>query len=261
VFIATHAVHYGRKKRTRLHYLVAKGDVARLRSFVESAHGGLHMDARDSYGWIPLHCACVFVDPVTALAAATVLLDAGADPLVERQFGYDRRNALHIASYVCRPDLVRLLLDRGVNVNTPASNDLYTPLHFASCSIYVGNDPGSRTNMEATVRLLLERGADPTTRSEYGHTPLHMACIYGNDIAIRLLLATGRVDLDARDKEGRTPLHRAARNGHPDAARLLVDAGADVNARDNYGRTPLGWAIDNGYASAADFLRSRGGHE
>ncbi len=97
VFIATHAVHYGLQKCTRLHYLVAKGHVARLRSFVESSRGGLDMDVCDGYGDTPLHCACMLRDPATALAVATVLLDAGADPLVERPYWLDG-NVLHLAS-------------------------------------------------------------------------------------------------------------------------------------------------------------------
>jgi ankyrin repeat protein len=259
VFIATHAVHYGRFERTRLHYLVEKGHVARLRSFVESSHGGLDVDVRDGDGWTPLHRACELADPATALAIATVLLDAGADPLVEWPKG-SWGNALHIASEYCRPDLVRLLLDRGMDVNTPASDDLYTPLHFA-CSTHKGNDPARRNNIEATVMLLLERGADPTTRSKYDQTSLHMACMYGNDIAIRLLLATGRVDLEARDSNDTTPLLRAARNGRLAAARLLVDAGADVNARDIISLTPVRFALAYGFGDVAAFLRSRGGHE
>jgi cytohesin len=260
VFIATHAVHYGRKKRTRLHYLVWHGHVARLRSFVESSHGGLNIDVCDGDGVTPLHRACELPDPATALAAATVLLDAGADPHVKTQYGYTV-NALHIASYLCRPDLVRLLLDRGVSVNTLTSEYLYTPLHFAGWAFADDVAKWSSTNVEATVRLLLERGADPTLRNADGSTPLHRAAFYGNATTIRLLLATGRVDLEARDNQHKTPLHVAAINGRLNAARLLVDAGADANARDRHGRTSMGCGIHGGYASVVDFLRSRGGHE
>jgi ankyrin repeat protein len=259
VFIATHAVHYGRKYRTRLHYLVAKGDAARLRSFVESSRGGLDVDARDAYGRTPLHCACELADPATALAVAIVLLDAGADPLVEKR-SLPLGNALHIVSYVCRPDLVRLLLNREVDVNTRISNHITTPLHFA-CGTHFANDPVHATNIEATVRLLLERGADPTLTTKYGSTPLHNAACHGNAIAIRLLLATGRVDLEARDEDGMTPLHWAAERGHLEAARLLVDAGAKVNARDAHRRTPMSFVHANRHAAVADLLRSRGGHE
>jgi ankyrin repeat protein len=259
VFIAMRAVRYGPLERTRLHYLVAKGNAARLRSFVESPHGGLDVDVRDGAGWTPLHRTCRVADPAAALAVASILLDAGADPLVEIQDEY-RRNALHMASRREKTDLVRLLLDRGVDVNIASSESGATPLHNACGTRLADYYPGQQTNIEATIRLLLERGADPTLTSEYGYTPLHNAAIPGDDIAVRLLLATGRIDLDARDHEGRTPLHVAAHHGRLDAARLLVDAGAAVNARDASHHTPLGWAMTHGRDALASFLRSRGGH-
>jgi hypothetical protein len=80
VFLVTHAVHYGRLPKTRLHYLVKKGNVDKLRSVIESAHGGLDLTVRDYRNWTLLHCACELSHPTTSVAVATVLLDAGADP-------------------------------------------------------------------------------------------------------------------------------------------------------------------------------------
>ena len=79
----------------------------------------------------------------------------------------------------------------------------------------------------ATMRMLLERGADPNVQAEpYGPMPLHNAVITRrelercNEEGIRVLLSSGaRVDI--RDREGRTALDRAERNGEVRAAQIL----------------------------------------
>jgi ankyrin repeat protein len=56
---------------------------------------------------------------------------------------------------------------------------------------------------------------------------------------IKLLLETGKVDVDSKDKGGRA---WAARNGHEAAVKLLLEKGVDVESKDQRGRTPLLWA-------------------
>jgi ankyrin repeat protein len=90
-------------------------------------------------------------------------------------------NAMHLASHNGRTDLVRLLLDCCMNVNMPASDDLDSALHRA-CSTHWVDDACRGTNTEATITLLLERGAGPTLRSKRAYTPLHSAAAQGNDI-------------------------------------------------------------------------------
>jgi len=58
-------------------------------------------------------------------------------------------------------------------------------------------------------------------------------------MAARLLLAHGRLPVDARDSFGRTPLHVAALHGAARTARVLARFGADPEALDHERRTPL----------------------
>ena len=75
--------------------------------------------------------------------------------------------------------------------------------------------------------------------------------------AVKLLLSTGKIDVDARDNYGRTPLLRAASNGHEAVVKLLLGTGkVDVDAKDKYGRTPLSWAAANGHDAVVEVLRS-----
>lgn len=85
-------------------------------------------------------------------------------------------------------DLVKRLLDRGRNPNTPNAFGLY-PLHAAIHPFL--------------VRLLLDSGADIDVQCSHGMTALHRAVINGHVEIAQILLAAG-IDRTIRDKHGKT---------------------------------------------------------
>jgi ankyrin repeat protein len=58
---------------------------------------------------------------------------------------------------------------------------------------------------------------------------------------VKLLVETGKVDVDSKDTAGQTPLLRAVGQGHAAVVKLLVETGkVNVDSKDTaYGRTPL----------------------
>jgi len=75
---------------------------------------------------------------------------------------------------------------------------------------------------------------------------------------VKLLLKTGKVDVDSKNNNGRTPLSWAAENGHEAVVKLLLETGkVDVDSKnDYYGRTPLSWAAENGHEAMVKLLQS-----
>ena len=95
------------------------------------------------------------------------------------------------------------------------------------------------------VTFLLDRGADPNSRSLVDFRPLHLAAMSNRQAVVELLLARG-ADLEACDRRGMTPLMAAADERGADVVRLLLGRGADA------------WRQDAAGASAFDRLCAGG---
>lgn len=156
----------------------AVGLEADVRRHLRESPGEARQWAHD--GWTPLHLAAFFGHRETA----EVLLEAGADVLAvsRNDEGNLPINAAAAGPRADRrPDIVRLLIDRGSPVDGRGSPGAHTPLHEAA---YNGDI--------ALVRLLLDRGANPSLRTGDGQTSLEIAGKQGRHEVVGLLGGTSR---------------------------------------------------------------------
>lgn len=114
-------------------------------------------------------------------------------------------------------DTVWLLAEvGGAQVNIPNSKGA-TPLSIACCM-----------NHPAVVAVLLAHGADATTVSMNGWTPLTIAAALGFSDIVRLIGRYNPQSLAALGPSGRSPIELAAHNGHFKVIEVLVgELGAD----------------------------------
>jgi ankyrin repeat protein len=91
------------------------------------------------------------------------------------------------------------------------------------------------------VRLLLERGADPTIGSFERKTPLVAASENGHVETVRLLLghSSGKATIDHRSVRGETALWWACFAGRGEVVRVLLQSGADPTTAHKDGTTPV----------------------
>jgi ankyrin repeat protein len=91
-----------------------------------------------------------------------------------------------------------------------------------------GNDllgMATATGDERTVRLLLDRGADPSHANAHGWTPLHQTA-YSNQTRLATLLLDGGASATAEARgDGGTPLVAALFWGHRPVSELLAERG------------------------------------
>lgn len=95
------------------------------------------------------------------------LLDQGANPNAEFVNGTYKETALFAASSMKRTDIVKLLIEKGANVNIPESYNKLTPLHRAC---YMPNN----SSLEI-VKLLIENGADLSIKDGLDRTAFDVA--------------------------------------------------------------------------------------
>ena len=168
------------------------------------------------------------------VAIVSMLLDAGA--LIDDDAS-DWALPLHQAVEHKRTDVVRLLLQRGANVNRRDSSRL-TPLFYA-CDA-------------ETIAALVSAGADLLARDDSGYraTALHFAA-YNGDVKIVELLMSAGCDVSALTSKGEPPLTWA---WDDKIARAFVSGGADVDGGPNCSRSPLISQFVHNRLDAARFL-------
>jgi ankyrin repeat protein len=149
------------------------------------------------------------------VAVLKLLLDQGANPnpnALPATFS----SPLVQAATAADPEMMQLLLDRGADVKMVAQPALSMAI--------MGRCP-------KCVDLLIAKGPD---RDAYTGA-LGETAVLGDAASIRVLLDHG-ADVNAFDPTGRTPLMYAAGSDRLplDAVKLLIERGADVNAKDQH---------------------------
>ena len=208
----------------------------------------------------PLHVAAYVGD----IDTAQFLLKKGAHLNAKTDNGV---TALRDAIYGRNTQMVRFLLEQGIEKENIAASSKRTPLMLAAA-----------TNNLQAVKLLIYFKADPDNATEEG-TAAQAAAIYNRidivnflenpklnifdkfELGIDILPEISKNKKLVREENeiGQTLLHWAIYLGKHSLVQQLIQAGADINAQDNAQRTPLFYAIFLWNSQAAKILIEHGG--
>ncbi len=142
-------------------------------------------------------------------------------------------------------------------------------LHIAKGGNFNAVDPYGYTPLKRAIeghhaeaaKLLIESGkVDLNTKDLEGKTPLIVALNSGEREIAEALIAKG-ADIQAKDKNDVTPLNAALRMGQTEVATALIEKGADVNSADRTGQTPLTLAQQRGATDIVALLKQKGAKE
>ena len=201
-----------------------------------AANAGL-INAKDRAGSTPLHHAAAY----GTIETMKFLLDKGANANAP-----NNRKSTPLFWALQDEAKVRLLLANGANTTAQTSDGRSVLFQAASLE-----------HSTAVLRLLLDKGVNPNTKTLTGTTPLMAAATRANLDAMRLLIAKG-ADVKAVNAAGATALMAAAATGDTAAVRLLLDHGADVRPRTKRNETALANAATTGNEAIVKLLLDRG---
>jgi ankyrin repeat protein len=242
---------------TALIYATRSNDLETVKILLAA---GVDVNQTSGYGWSPLLVATQ--NRYYKLGA--YLLEHGADPNLTNKGGWtplylatDNRN-IEGGDYPVRKgdmdhlDFIKLLLDKGANVNARMKDSTETRTVFTNQWL---DENGATAFLRASqsgdiilMKLLLAHGADPKINTLLGVTPLQVAAGIGwvdgityewsreqTTEAVKLLVDLG-LDVNAQADTGRTAMHGAAHKGATAVVQVLFDHGAKLDIRD-YGNT------------------------
>ncbi|XP_054162408.1 tonsoku-like protein [Oppia nitens] len=174
--------------------------------------------------------------------------------LQNRQLNYDRIDKLK--QQLKELNLQKTTVCERVENEEEDDEDIYDKYILNDLSdVTTDSDEESVSNI-----YKLKRMGKSLKRNELGETPLHMACIKGEENLVSKLI-TDKHPVNVRDNCGWTPLHEATNNGFPNIVKILLDNGANIN--DNEGQkckgiTPLHDACINGHLDVIRLLLEKG---
>jgi len=193
-----------------LHAAAHRGDAAQVRQLAAADKSGLK--ARDTNGRTPLHVATFARKP----EAIRALAQAGADlGLLDN----DRYDAVTIAAVADDEESLRTLLGLGASARLVTSRYDGTALIAAA---HLGHD--------GVVRQLIAAGAPLDHVNNLHWTAAIEAVVLGDggprhQATLRALINAG-ANLQLTDRHGRTPLQLARERGFTAMVRMLEPAGA-----------------------------------
>ena len=185
---------------------------------------------------------------------------------MHEDLNFSSATPLHVAAVAGQPEIVRLLIEAGKDINGYINFRNHRSYHNA-LSLGLGENPN-----QEVAKLLIQAGADVNAFNLFNKTPLHTVAAMHEDVMMSVNIATALINaganLDPKTSRlntfsfrvGYTPLHTAASVNHIEMVKLLIKHGANINSKDEADNSPLHLATYHGHGKMAKLLIESGAY-
>lgn len=234
----------GFKDQMPIHILASKGSsnvVAPLQLILKASNQNIRLET-DSEGNIPLILAVIIgnIDVINELLSAM-----SKEQLMYRK-PPDYDSALHFAVHKKNVDIVKLLIDRGVNLDQQ-NGKLQTALHLAT-----------EAENEPIVKMLCASGADPDVIDKDHQTPIHIATARSYHRIVDILSEKFKASIMSRTKDGSTLMHLASNAYNSQAAMAFIRKGIPIHMPNKAGAKCIHMAAIRGHVEVVKAIVAKG---
>ena len=215
------------------------------------------MSKTDKKGRTALHLAALYGHIYVVRNIWSKIIGSTKDMDLRKQYinitDHKGRTPLFHAAAAGHNGVAQYLIDKKADLNI--------------CTNEIHGEPGSTALMKCAekngvdcFKLLLEKGANVQTMRKDGADALYLAARYGNHEIIKLMAATGKLQLiiNRPSFHGRTALLTAALHGHFQSCKELYAHGADLDHQDDDQFTSLIYATNEGHLLLTKWLVQKG---
>ncbi|XP_034937894.1 ankyrin-1-like [Chelonus insularis] len=219
-----------REGQTVLHFICSSESETTLQIIQLLLKHNADIEAVDAKGWTPLSDACYNGNDKTV----KFLLEKHANPNVRDREGQTALHSICSSKSNSTRQIIQLLLKHNADIEAVDAKG-WTPL-FEAC----------RTGNIEAAKVLLENHANPNASNQRGYTVLHLFCLrkFETTPQVMQFLLKQNADIEAVDENGRTPLFVACIRGNDKAVKCLLRYGANVNISDKKNQSLLQCAVD-----------------
>ena len=125
-----------------------------------------------------------------------------------------------------------------------ALNDPKMSALCCACSLTELNAEEQQSN-EGILQTILKYQPNVEHKDQFDRRPLHFAVMAGNMTAVKYLVETGKVEINAQTKGGETPLMKAGQAGFMEICKYLLEHGSDAKITNRVGMTAVDMACLN----------------
>ncbi|KAF2813444.1 GDPD-domain-containing protein [Mytilinidion resinicola] len=223
-------------------------------------HQRAALQARDSYGRLPLHYAAQYGFVVVCQVVIKYMQEWDQFDVsqgIDSELWQDLEGfaPLHLSVIGGHPLTTKTLL-QAEDWRGESSDRMSSRKNVSKSGAVLAL--ATQSNFFAIVRLLVDAGVDVNYQDEQGETALHVAARFGHRECAEALVSGSenqKTDVDIPEKTfSWTPIFIACVDGHLPIVELLIAAGADLERPDLSGWTAKEHAALRGYLEIAERL-------